>query len=93
MMETYNHYTKEGSITTKVENKDIIIEDTGSGIDSKDCESIFEPFFCLDDSKNREKNGFGLGLSIARNLAQNNGYKLVLDEQYSSGCRFVLKKG
>ena len=92
LLHNASKYTKEGSITTKVENKDIIIEDTGSGIDSKDCESIFEPFFCLDDSKNREKNGFGLGLSIARNLAQNNGYKLVLDEQYSSGCRFVLKK-
>ena len=52
----------------------------------------FEPFISLDESKNREKNGFGLGLSIARNLAQNNGYRLLLDEHYKRGCRFILKK-
>ncbi len=92
LLHNASKYTKQGSITTKVDNKDIIIEDTGSGIESKDVENIFEPFVCLDESKNREKNGFGLGLSIARNLAQNNGYELVLDEQYKDGCRFVLKK-
>ncbi len=70
----------------------IMIEDTGIGIDSKDKERIFEPFISLDESKNREKNGFGLGLSIARNLAQNNGYRLLLDEHYKCGCRFILKK-
>ncbi len=84
-------HTSKGSITTKVENKNIIIEDTGIGIDPKDRESIFEPFVCLDKSQNREKNGFGLGLSIAKNLADNNGYKLSLDTSYSDGCRFVIK--
>lgn len=91
LLHNASKYTKEGSITTKVDNKDIIIEDTGSGIDTQDTENIFEPFVCLDESKNREKNGFGLGLSIARNLAQNNGYELVFDEQYKNGCRFVLR--
>lgn len=85
-------HTKQGSITVKSFSKGVIIEDTGIGIDSKDVEMIFEPFFCVDESKNREKSGFGLGLSIAKNLALNNHYTLVLDMSYSKGCRFLLTK-
>ncbi len=83
-------HTKEGSITIKSFGKSIVVEDTGVGIDSKDAEIIFEPFYCLDESKNREKNGFGLGLSIAKNLALTNGYKLRLDVTYTDGSRFLL---
>jgi len=83
-------HTQEGSITIRSYDKNIIVEDTGVGIASKDEEMIFKPFYCLDESKNREKSGFGLGLSIARNLAENNGYTLRLDNEYKDGCRFVL---
>ena len=83
-------HTQEGSITIKSFEKSIVVEDTGIGIDCKEAEMIFEPFYCLDESKNREKNGFGLGLSIARNLAVTNGYRLRLDETYNDGSRFLL---
>ena len=85
-------YTSNGSITTKLEENKLIIEDTGVGIAKEDAEKIFNPFFCLDESRNREKSGFGLGLSIARNLAERNGYRLFLDSSYDGGCRFVLEE-
>ena len=85
-------YTSNGSITTKLEENKLIIEDTGVGIKKEDAEKIFNPFFCLDESRNREKSGFGLGLSIARNLAERNGYRLFLDSSYDGGCRFVLEE-
>ncbi|HHD75796.1 MAG TPA: hypothetical protein ENK95_03100, partial [Campylobacterales bacterium] len=54
-------------------------------------ETIFNPFVSLDESRNRKKSGgFGLGLSIARNLAQSNGYELFLDTEYHDGARFIL---
>lgn len=84
-------YTSKGHIISKVEDENIIIEDTGIGIETHHAERIFEPFVSLDESKNRENNGFGLGLSIARNLASNNGYKLVLDTEYKGGSRFMLR--
>jgi len=84
-------YTSKGSITAKLEEGRVIIEDTGIGIKKEDAEKIFNPFFCLDESRNREKSGFGLGLSIARNLAERNGYRLFLDSSYVDGCRFVLE--
>lgn len=85
-------HTEQGSITVKSFEKGVSIEDTGCGIESKDAAMIFEPFYCADESKNREKSGFGLGLSIAKNLAQSNGYLLYLDTGYIYGCRFVLKE-
>jgi len=85
-------YTAQGSVTVKLEQRRLMIEDTGIGIKKEDAEKIFNPFFCLDESRNREKSGFGLGLSIARNLAERNGYKLFLDNSYLGGCRFVLER-
>ena len=85
-------YTEQGTIKLIATDDTIIVEDTGIGIKEKDAERIFVPFNTLDVSKNREKSGYGLGLSIARNLAENNGYNLFLDTQYKDGSRFVLKK-
>ena len=92
LLHNASKYTKKGSITLKAEPHSITVEDTGMGIGSELAEQIFEPFTTLDESRNREKNGFGLGLSIARNLAENNGYELFLDTAYEGGCRFVLRR-
>lgn len=83
-------YSAEGEILLRVEAKKIYIEDRGEGIDPKYKETIFEPFYCLDESRNRNNGGFGLGLSIAKNLAKTNGYDLFLDTAYPFGSRFVL---
>lgn len=62
------HYTKQGSIKVDVlqEKSDLIIrvEDSGTGIDEKYHNRIFEPFFQI----NPRHNGIGLGLSIARGI-------------------------
>ncbi len=86
-------FTSKGSITTKMKNNTIIIEDTGIGIKLEAAKTIFEPFISLDESKNRDANAFGLGLSIASNLAKNNAYTLKLDNSYTHGCRFILSSG
>ena len=85
-------HTKKGTIIIKVIKENIVVEDTGMGINSKYSQTIFEPFISLDESRNREKNGFGLGLSIASSLAKNNSYTLVLDTNYRNGCKFILQK-
>ena len=92
LLHNASKYTQNGFITTTITKDTIVIQDTGIGIDPKYAKVVFEPFFAIDESRNREKNGFGLGLSIASNLAKTNGYILELDTNYSNGCRFVLKK-
>lgn len=92
LLQNASKYTSSGSIIAIATQEKIIIQDTGVGIDPQYSQTIFEPFFGLDESRNREKNGFGLGLSIAGNLAKTNGYSLTLDSSYRDGARFILRK-
>ena len=83
-------FTNKGSITIFLENNSLIFQDTGIGIEPQECEKIFQPFYTVDASKNRLKSGFGLGLAIAKNLAQKNGYFLKCNPQYKNGCKIIL---
>jgi signal transduction histidine kinase len=57
---------------------DIIVEDDGPGIPDEAMEQVFAPFYRIEDSRNRETGGVGLGLSIARAIARHHGGDVVL---------------
>ena len=61
------------------------VEDTGIGVPSEESEHIFEEFVQLD----KYYDGTGIGLTVARSLAQRLGGDIKLDTDYSSGARFV----
>ena len=84
-------FTSQGSIRIFVEVNSIIVQDTGIGIDPEYFPRLFEPYSTADKSRNRQKSGLGLGLSIAKNLAFNNGYDLLFDETVMIGSRAVLQ--
>ena len=83
-------FTDKGSITIFLENNSLVVQDTGAGIEPQECEKIFQAFYTVDKSKNRSKSGFGLGLAIAKNLAQKNAYFLKCDTEYKNGCKIIL---
>jgi signal transduction histidine kinase len=56
----------------------ITVRDRGPGIPEADVERVFDPYFRLDVSRNRESGGTGLGLSIARNIARWHGGEIRL---------------
>jgi signal transduction histidine kinase len=62
------------------------VEDTGPGIPPEDMERIFLPF----ERRETEREGSGLGLSIARKLAQAMGSKLTLESEPDKGSRFGI---
>lgn len=64
----------------------IAVKDQGIGIPLSDQARIFEPFVRLD----REKPGAGLGLSIARRVAEAQGGRLELTSEPGQGATFVL---
>jgi signal transduction histidine kinase len=68
------------------ENSDITvsIQDTGPGIDVKDRENIFDPFFSTKAA------GTGLGLAICRTIIEDHGGKLRLTETDFRGSTFEL---
>ena len=56
----------------------IRVRDDGPGIPEEELERVFEPFYRLESSRNRDTGGSGLGLSIARDVVQAHGGSLVL---------------
>ncbi|WP_293856533.1 ATP-binding protein [Steroidobacter sp.] len=70
------------------------VYDEGPGIPEDMLEKVFEPFFRLEQSRNRDTGGTGLGLSIARDIAQAHGASLSLHNRQSGGleARLVLPR-
>lgn len=64
---------------------EVRIEDDGPGIPPEMRERVFEPFFRLEHSRNRESGGTGLGLAIARNLVQAQQGRLWLSQAAGGG--------
>ncbi len=56
----------------------IRISDHGPGIPKAMREAVFQPFFRLEKSRNSSTGGSGLGLAIARQLAEANGWEVML---------------
>ena len=56
--------------------------DPGPGLPSDMLETVFEPFYRMESSRNRDTGGSGLGLSVARALAEAQGGTLRLINRY-----------
>ncbi|QRX81490.1 ATP-binding protein [Glaciimonas sp. PAMC28666] len=69
----------------------ITVRDGGAGIPEDQLAAVFEPFFRLETSRSRDTGGTGLGLTIARNIAENHRGKLVLRNHLEGGLEVVLK--
>lgn len=67
----------------------LTISDNGPGIPSAQKEAVFERFYRGDPSR-RDKNHFGLGLSIAREIARLHRGELLLKDTPGGGCTFTL---
>lgn len=66
------------------------IEDDGIGIPEQERQRVFEPFYRLDRSRDRETGGFGLGLAISRRAMECQGGTLVVDASPLGGARFEV---
>lgn len=69
----------------------IFIKDTGIGISSADQKRVFERFFVADKSRDRKVKSTGLGLSIAKHLADSLGFNLDLESKIEEGSTFIIE--
>ncbi|MGH8080386.1 MAG: ATP-binding protein [Lysobacter sp.] len=69
----------------------LIVEDDGVGIPSEDRRRVFEPFYRLDRSRDRSTGGFGLGLSIVRQVIERHGGAVHIEASALGGARFVAR--
>ncbi len=66
------------------------VRDDGPGLPPEELERVFEPFYRVESSRNRDTGGTGLGLCIARDIAQAHGGSLVLHNLPDRGLEAVL---
>ncbi|HEY4163843.1 MAG TPA: ATP-binding protein [Dongiaceae bacterium] len=70
---------------------DVIIDDDGPGIPIGRREDVFRPFFRLEESRNPETGGTGLGLVIARDAMRSHGGDITLHDSPLGGLRAILR--
>jgi len=70
---------------------EIVVDDDGPGIPEELREEAFKPFHRLDQGRNLQAGGVGLGLAIARDVARAHGGDLTLDKSPQGGLRAVVR--
>jgi signal transduction histidine kinase len=85
-------YGHSADISIAVESGKVAIRirDHGNGIPAAQLDAVFEPFFRLETSRSRDTGGTGLGLTIARNIAENHGAVLSLSNCQDGGLLATL---
>lgn len=68
----------------------IVVSDQGPGVPEHELEQLFEPFYRLESSRNRDHGGTGLGLTIARSIAEQHGGTLILKNGFKKGLECHL---
>lgn len=70
----------------------VAVEDRGPGIPRSKREKVFEAFYRIEDSRNPDTGGVGLGLSVARSIVREHGGDIILAARKGGGlsARFEL---
>lgn len=92
-------YTPEGKVILTVSGKKVSagevqlyvsVKDTGIGIKEEDIGRLFDSFQRVDESRNRNIEGSGLGLSITMRLLNLMGSRLEVESTYGEGSDFYF---
>jgi signal transduction histidine kinase len=88
-------YTAEGEISLWSSMRSghaiIVVEDTGTGIATKDLSRIFERFYRADQARNLVAGESGLGLAITRSIIEAHGGEISVDSEVGRGTRFEIR--
>ncbi|WP_420433718.1 ATP-binding protein [Hyphobacterium sp.] len=81
----------EISVRRRRRHLEIIVDDDGPGIPSDQREEAFKPFARLDEARNMNREGVGLGLAIARDVTRGHGGEVELSDSPLGGLRAIMR--
>ncbi len=93
LMDNALRYAGQARIELQDQREQLLIRviDHGPGIAEDQREAVFEPFYRLEGSRNRNSGGVGLGMTIAREAAQRLGGQLNLEETPGGGLTAIIR--
>ncbi|MCB1543508.1 MAG: two-component sensor histidine kinase, partial [Rhodoblastus sp.] len=85
-------YGKHVGVTATRDDRRLTVhvDDDGPGIAPESREDAFRPFYRLDEARNQDAGGAGLGLAIARDIARAHGGDVTLDTSPLGGLRATV---
>jgi signal transduction histidine kinase len=88
-------YGQRARVSARCQNGEaiIVIDDDGPGIPDGDMEKVFKPFVRLEQSRNKDTGGVGLGLAIARSIVRSHGGDIVLQNRPEGGLHAIVSLG
>ncbi len=78
------NYFQKGPLTF------VAVRNSGDGLSQEECKKIFERFYKTDRSRNRDKNGFGLGLHIVKSIVNLHGGEVYVQSEEGKYTEFVF---
>lgn len=83
--------TKGGTIKVTLVKTTLIVTNSGSDVKDADSNKIFERFYRGESSRSRETGGSGLGLSIAKSIATQNGWNITAKSRYGESMTITVE--
>ncbi|MBQ9235894.1 MAG: two-component sensor histidine kinase [Alphaproteobacteria bacterium] len=86
-------YGKKVEVAVDMSDKkaNIIIDDNGPGIPQNKRDEVFRAFYRLEESRNKETGGIGLGLAITKDIIAAHGGRIMLDDSRLGGLKVVIE--
>lgn len=96
LLSNSSRYLKENGevyidLKSSKEELTLIVEDNGIGIKEEDLPFLFNRFFRIDSSRNKETGGRGLGLSIVKSIVEAHNGQIKVESIEGSFTRFIIK--
>ncbi|EGK11645.1 sensor histidine kinase VicK [Desmospora sp. 8437] len=86
--------SKGGEVTVRTEQKGkeaiLTVRDTGEGIPQEELQRVFERFYRVDRSRNRQSGGSGIGLTIVKKLVESHSGSIQIESKPGMGtCIYI----
>lgn len=80
-------YTDEGEVVIKIEGSELIIQDSGIGMQEKDVAKLFKPF---QRGNHKQRGGYGVGLTIVKMLSERFNWPIKVESEVGQGTRVSI---